>query len=214
MFVWFDFGGVLSPPLQVLFDTFRDRTGVSRERLWAAMTAADAELGLPPLASVELAVRTEAEWGARLRHHLAAADPGLDLSRARLEEFGAQWFAGIEPNHLMIATLRHLRDNGVPVGILTNNVLEWGPHWKRMVGCAGEVDALVDSCEIGARKPQPEIFAIAEKTSAGTGPFLLVDDVAENCAAARNAGWLAIHFRDNVQVCRELFRHTGVPGIV
>lgn len=97
MFVWFDFGGVLSPPLQVLFDTFRDRTGVSRERLWAAMTAADAELGLPPLASVELAVRTEAEWGARLRHHLAAADPGLDLSARGWRSSGPSGSPGSSP---------------------------------------------------------------------------------------------------------------------
>ena len=214
MFVWFDFGGVLSPPLQVLFDTFRDRTGIPREQLWAAMTAADAELGLPPLASVELAVRTEAEWGARLRHHLARADPGLDLSRARLEEFGGQWFDDVEPNHLMVATLRHLRENGVPAGILTNNVLEWAPHWKRMVGCADEVDALVDSCEVGVRKPQPEIFAIAEKMSMAAGPFVLIDDVAQNCAAALDSGWFAIHFRDNTQVRRELFQLTGVPGII
>jgi putative hydrolase of the HAD superfamily len=215
MFVWFDFGGVLSPPLQVLFDTYQQRTGISRAQLWAAMTAADAELGLPTLASVELAVRTEAEWGARLRHHLAAADPGIDLSRARLEEFGAQWFAGIEPNHVMVNTLRYLRDNGVGVGILSNNVVEWGPHWKRMIAATGKVDALVDSCEVGARKPQPEIFDIAEKMSGRAGErFLLIDDVEENCAAARNAGWTAIRFRDNLQVCRELVAHTGVPSIV
>ena len=215
MFVWFDFGGVLSPPLSILFDTYRERTGISHAQLWAAMTAADAELGLPALASVELATRTEAEWGARLRHHLAEANPGIDLSRARLEEFGAQWFDGIEPNHIMINTLRHLRDNGVGVGILTNNVVEWGPHWKRMIAAVGDVDALVDSCEVGARKPQPEMFAIAEKMSARTTErFLLIDDVEENCAAARNAGWAAIRFRDNLQVCRELFGHTGVPSII
>jgi putative hydrolase of the HAD superfamily len=215
MFVWFDFGGVLSPPLQVLFDTFETRTGISRAQLWAAMTAADAELGLPTLAGVELAVRTEAEWGARLRHHLTEADPGIDLSRARLEEFGAQWFDGIRPNRIMVNTLRHLRENGTGAGILTNNVVEWGPHWKRVIADVGEVDALVDSCEVGARKPQPEIFTIAEKMSMRSGEhFLLIDDVEENCAAARNAGWSAICFHDNIQVCRELFGHTGVPSII
>lgn len=215
MFVFFDFGGVLSPPLQVLFDVYEERTGISRTQLWGAMTAADAELGLPTLASVELGIRTEAEWGARLRHHLAEANPGIDLSRARLEEFSAQWFAGIEPNHVMINTLRYLRDYGVGVGILTNNVTEWGPHWKRMVAGTGEVDALVDSCEIGARKPQPEIFEIAEKVvNRADERFVLIDDVEENCAAARAAGWTAIRFADNIQVCRELFGITGVPSII
>lgn len=214
-FVWFDFGGVLSPPLQVLFDTYRDKTGIDRERMWGAMTAVSRDMGMPPLAPVELAMLTEREWGARMRQWLSVTYPDLDLSKARLEEFGEQWFSGIEANPVMVDTARYLREQGFGVGILTNNVPEWEEHWHRITACVGAVDAIVDSCKVGVRKPQPEIFRIAEKESGvPSGASILIDDVAENCAAAGECGWQTVHFRDDAQACRELSELTGLPDIV
>jgi putative hydrolase of the HAD superfamily len=213
-FVWFDFGGVLSPPLRVLFDTYRDKTGVDHERLWGAMTAVSLDMGMPPLAPVELALLTEREWGARMRRWLSVTYPELDLSSARLEEFGEQWFAGIEVNPVMAQAAQLLREQGFGIGILTNNVLEWEPHWRRITDRAGSFDAIVDSCKVGVRKPQREIFRIAEKESGvSAASSVLIDDVAENCAAAEEAGWRTVHFQNDAQACRELSVLTEVPAI-
>lgn len=214
-FVWFDFGGVLSPPIPDLFQLYHEKTGISPARLQAAMRAVANELGMPMLAPVELGALTEREWGARLRKHLAETYPDLELRRARLEEFGEQWFHGVSPNPVMVNTLRHFRENGFGVGILTNNVVEWEPYWTRITADVGDVAAVIDSCKVGARKPQPEIFRVAEKVAElPSGVSVLVDDVAENCAAANAFGWRSVHFRDNGQACRDLYSLTGLAPII
>jgi putative hydrolase of the HAD superfamily len=212
-FIWFDFGGVLSPPIPDLFALYEKKTGIAPERLQAAMSAVARELGVPMLAPIELAMLTEREWGGRLRDHLTGA--GIESDRARLEEFGRQWFDDVRANELMVHTLRHFRENGFGVGVLSNNVPEWEPYWLPIIAGVGDSTLIVDSCKVGARKPQPEIFAIAEKMAGlASGASILIDDVSENCAAAEAFGWQSIHFRDNVQTCRELHALTGLAPII
>lgn len=206
--VFFDFGGVLSPPLPALFDLYEIKTGVPVAALQAAMAAVGRDLGAHPLAHIELAQLTEAEWGSRLRGHLTAA--GHDASRARLEAFGEQWFADVEPNPSMAAAVRAMRGHGVAVGVLSNNVVEWEPFWHRIIEPLGPFEVVVDSCRVGARKPDVEIFRIAEDAiGVPASDCILVDDLAENCAAARACGWAAVHYRADRQVHRELAALTG-----
>ncbi|UOT03061.1 HAD family phosphatase [Rhodococcus opacus] len=213
--VWFDFGGVLSPPLADLFTAYETKTGIAPAALQSAMRAVGDDLGAPPLAPIELAQITEREWGGRLREHLAAADPGLDLTRARLETFGEQWFDGITVNTAMAAALRGLKAHGLRVGVLSNNVVEWERFWRPIIEPAGPLDALVDSCLVGARKPDPQIFAIAEKTAGvDAGQCILIDDLEQNVLAARKSGWRAVHFRTDAQASSELSRLTGVAAVL
>ncbi|MFD8593097.1 HAD family hydrolase [Streptomyces sp. NPDC059637] len=213
--IWFDFGGVLSPPLRDLYLAYEAKTGIAPEQLQDAMREVARGMGLPTLAPVELGLLTEAEWGRRLRSALARLHPGTDLSRARLETFGEQWFDGVTANPVMVGTLRHARENGFRVGVLSNNVPEWEPYWRAIIAPAGELDCLIDSCRVGARKPDEEIFRRAEK-EAGVAPgdCVLVDDLAENCEAARRRGWRAVHFRDNGRAVAELRAVAAVPSIL
>ncbi|MFI1726710.1 HAD family hydrolase [Streptomyces sp. NPDC020489] len=213
--IWFDFGGVLSPPLDDLYDDYHRKTGITPDQLKTAMRDVAAEMNMPTLAPVELAVITEAEWGRRLAQALTRRHPGIDLSRARLETFGEQWFDGVVANPLMVCALRYARDNGFRVGILSNNVVEWEPYWRPIIEPAGELDCLIDSCKVGVRKPDPRIFDLAAKTAeAEPGDCVLIDDLAENCEAARSRGWQTVHFRDNAQALDELRRVTGLPSII
>lgn len=213
--IWFDFGGVLSPPLDDLFDAYHVRTGITPRQLKTAIGAVAAELGVEPLAPIELALLTEAEWGRAMVRALRKADPGIDLSRARFERFGEQWFEGVRANPVMTATVRHAKENGYRVGILSNNVVEWEPYWRAIVAPAGEVDCVVDSCRAGVRKPDPEIFRLAERQAGvAAEECVLVDDLPENCAAARRRGWRAVHFRNSAQAVRELASLTGLPALV
>lgn len=205
-FVWFDFGGVLSPPIEDLFEAYHGKSGIPTEDLKCAMAAVARELGVPTLAPVELGMLTEPAWGRRLRIHLTEHHPETTLERARLENFGEQWFAQTQPNQPMISLVRELADRGIPVGVLSNNVTEWKPYWRPLIEEIEDyVVAVLDSSEIGARKPDPEIFQLAEKTSA-TPPAssVLVDDLPENCSAARARGWRSVHFRANTQARKEL----------
>ncbi|MFE9765163.1 HAD family hydrolase [Streptomyces sp. NPDC005808] len=209
--VWFDFGGVLSPPLEELFRSFEKKTGIGPEQMYAAMSDIGRELGVSALAPIESGEMTEKEWAALLSGALLRRWPALDQSRADWQEFGRQWFEGVTVTEPVAEAARQLRNEGFGVSVLSNNVREWAPYWKRIIEPAGPFDHIVDSCDLGVRKPQPEIFALAERAAAVTPEeCVLVDDLAENCRAAERAGWTAVHFRDSQQALRELSAITGV----
>ncbi|SDL14596.1 HAD family hydrolase [Streptomyces indicus] len=207
--VWFDFGGVLSPPLAELYDNYWQSTGVAPEQLRQALDDVGADLGTNALAPIELGTMRQHEWGGRLRSALVRRFPNLDLTRARLEDFGEQWFNGVEVNPRMAAAVQRIRAAGHPVGILTNNVAEWEPHWRRIIAAAGEVDFVIDSCRVGVRKPDPAIFQLATELSPTTH-HTLIDDLTENCSAAIAAGWTAVRFQNNAQTLSELDSVLGI----
>lgn len=203
--IWFDFGGVLSPSVPDLFTSYYLKTGIPPAFLQRAMKEVADDMNMDMLAPVEKAIITEREWGAGIRLKLSLSAPELDLSQARLEQFGEQWFDGILPNQLMIDLFRKVKATGLKVGILTNNVVEWENHWKRVAGISEEADVIVDSCKVGCRKPETEIFSIAAER-AGVRPEenLLIDDVPENCMAARQCGWESVLFKDNSSTVTEV----------
>jgi putative hydrolase of the HAD superfamily len=203
--IWFDFGGVLSPPIQTLYDIYESRTGLARDHIESAMAEVARPLGVHPLAPIELALMTQRDWGSRMREALTRLYPSLDTSRCEFETHGDQWFADIPPNTEMINLFREVKQRGHKVGILTNNVVEWEGPWRAMVGLDGVADAIVDSCKVGARKPERRIFDIAAKLACSTlTENILIDDVPENCAAAQQLGWNAILFETNEQTRRDL----------
>ena len=202
--VYLDFGGVLSPSIDDLFVEYERKTGIAPPDLKAAMAGVADRLGVDVLAPVELGLLTENEWVKRMHVWLTAR--GVDVSRSHLE-FGRQWFAGHEVNATVRDLALQLRRFGYRVGILTNNVREWEPYWRTMVGLDNEVDAIVDSYAVGLRKPDPEIFDLAAKQIGVPGPeVILVDDLRVNCDAAEDAGWGAVHFVDNRSALADLAR--------
>lgn len=210
-FVWFDFGGVLSPPIPALFEQYRAKTGIPPATLQRAMQVVADDLGVPMLAPVENAMISEREWGARIRNALTSSDPGLDLSKAELENFGKQWFDGVTPNLRMIEAVNSLRRTGLPVGILTNNVIEWEPYWRRMLDLDETVNLVVDSCKERCRKPEPRFFKIAcERSGVQAKNSLLIDDVIENIEAAQALGWNTILFTTDHDVLEGITHQTGV----
>ncbi|VXC79400.1 Haloacid dehalogenase [Burkholderia sp. 8Y] len=209
--IWFDFGGVLSPPIPWLFDNYARKTGLRPKAMQGAMCTVAKDLGVPMLEPIECAMLTEREWGARLRIALQEADPHCDTSAAQLETFGKQWFADVAPNQSMVAAVRALKRAGKSVGILTNNVVEWEPHWRAMVGLDDVVDIVVDSSKVRCRKPDARIFQIAcERAGVHASKSLLIDDLPENVEAARDLGWNAILFTHNEDALDRLQRWTGV----
>lgn len=203
--IWFDFGGVLSPPINKLFDIYHSRTGIPSNVLKDIMNKVASDMGLEMLSPIENALITETEWGSLLRAKLNSDYPYVDSSLARLESFGEQWFSDISPNTLMINEFLRLKELGYSVGILTNNVIEWEPHWKAMLNLGNAPDFIVDSCKERRRKPEPEFFYLAEKRS-GFLPAesLLVDDLKVNCDAAQQRGWGAVHFKDTKSALNQL----------
>lgn len=204
--IWFDFGGVLSPPLSVLFDRYHERTGIEPQLLKWAMAEVARDMDLEPLAPVELGLISETEWVRQMHEVIRSTHPEIDLSRSEAA-FGRQWFEGHLANAGLRQALVNLSGDGFRVGLLTNNVPEWEPHWRRMLDLDGVVDDVVDSCRVGLRKPDPEIFALAaRRNEVAASSCLLIDDLVENCEAAIAAGWAAIQHVDNASTL-ELLKH-------
>tara|TARA_Y100001970_G_scaffold279427_1_gene386767 strand:- start:33109 stop:33750 length:642 start_codon:yes stop_codon:yes gene_type:complete len=96
-------------------------------------------------------------------------------------------FAGGEPLATMIELADEVRDRGLKTGILTNNVREWGA-WRDKIPIDG-FDAVVDSCEVGIRKPDPDIYLlICKKLSLPPSACLFLDDHPANVEAAVSVG--------------------------
>ena len=73
-------------------------------------------------------------------------------------------------------------------------------------------DVIVDSSEVGARKPEPEIYRTAT-AAFGVAPAEIVylDDFIQNVEGARREGWEVIHVRSEVQALDELNALVGMP---
>lgn len=66
-------------------------------------------------------------------------------------------------------------------------------------------DKLILSYQVGAVKPEPEIYKAVEMyTELPAEEHIFIDDVAEYADGARNAGWDAIHFTNYEQLVKEL----------
>ncbi|HEX5532424.1 MAG TPA: HAD family phosphatase [Actinomycetales bacterium] len=199
--VWSDFGGVLTPPIEQTFVEFCTRLGLDMGPLLEGMIAVADDLGVPMMAPLDLALLTEVEWGRRISDHVERTH-GI---RHDLGRFSDEWFKDRPTNGVMVDYLRELRGRGYRIGMLTNNVREWEPHWRGMLPVEEIFDAVVNSCDVGVRKPDPAIFELAEHRF-GLAPHecLLIDDLEENTAGARARGWQAVTYVDDDRTRSEL----------
>ena len=78
-----------------------------------------------------------------------------------------------------------IRASGLATGIITNNVVEFRDHWRGMLPVEELFDFVVDSSEVGMRKPNPAIFEKALEIG-GFSPeqVIFLDDYEGNVIAA------------------------------
>lgn len=196
-----DFGGVLTTPLAAAFQQFSDRSGVSLEELGIAMGAVGAARGENPLFELETGHLTEVEFMAMLSGELSRAR-GHEVS---LAGFGEALFAGLEPNQPFVAFMRRLRERGLPMAICTNNVREWSGRWQAMIPVGELFDVVIDSSELGVRKPDPRIYE-ATVAALGVAPesAVFIDDLQINCEAAAALGMRAVWFQETEQAIADV----------
>ena len=175
----------------VLFDL----TGVLTTSPWPHLTAAAG-------GNVELLVGAYHEDGDHPWHRLERGEIGF-----------AEWFqevsalaadAGVELDLSPMAALREemvvfpqvlarifqLRADGYKTALVTNNVREGSKMWRSMMPVDELFDVVVDSSEVGVRKPNPAIFELALRALGVDDPATAVflDDLDSNVDAARAFG--------------------------
>ena len=197
-----DFGGVVTLPLNEAFQRAHEEIGIPLEALGKAMALAAERSPEPPLWTLERGQMSEPDFIALIAEGLSEV-LGRPVS---LDGYGARLMASLEPNEPLLDHYRALRERGVRLAILTNNVREWHDAWRAKIPVVDELfELIVDSGFEGTRKPEPEIYALTlARLGLAAQDCAFVDDVEVNVTAAREAGMHGIHFRDTAQVIAEL----------
>ena len=195
-----DFGGVLTSPLIESFLAYQEESGVRFEDLGRAMMRIAERSGEHPLFELEKGRITEADFLSSIESELKGP--------VKLGSLRDTYFAHLRPNGPMIGYMRELRDRGLRMALLTNNVREWEPHWRSKLP---DIDAIfevvVDSAFVGMRKQERGIYELTlEQLGDGVHAeeCVFVDDTDVNCDAAAELGMHAVRFRDSDQAIAEL----------
>jgi putative hydrolase of the HAD superfamily len=196
-----DFGGVLTSPLEAAFLAAQGDAEIAPEAYGRAMSAAKATGGEPPLFALERGEITEGEFLAQVERGLAEV-LGHPVS---LDGFGTRLMNALEPNQPLFDHYRGLRDRGVRLALLTNNVREWEPLWRTKLPIDEVFETVVDSGFVGMRKPERGIYELTlERLGLPAQACVFVDDLEVNVDAARELGMETVHFRDTEQAIAEL----------
>jgi putative hydrolase of the HAD superfamily len=196
-----DFGGVLTTPLVRAFLAYQEHSGISLTDLGQAMArVAEESGGAHPLYELERGHLSEREFLGRIERALGGG--------ARLDGFSEKYFEHLDRNEPMIECMRSLRDRGLRMAMLTNNVREWEPLWRAKLPEIDEIfEVVVDSAFVGMRKPEAEIYELTVERiggGIGAGDCLFVDDTDVNCQTAESLGMTAVHYVDANQAIAEI----------
>ena len=184
-FVYFDLGNVL-----VAFDP-----AIACARLAELLEVSPAEVDQAVYASglqrrFERGEVSGAAFAEMLRGQFGCCES--DVATAELLCAASEMFTPIDVMH---ETIRRVRRVGCRVGILSNTC---EAHWDWITRQGYPLlrepfHERILSYEVGAMKPDPEIYEAAER-AAGVAPeeILFLDDRPENVAAARQRGWRAV----------------------
>jgi epoxide hydrolase-like predicted phosphatase len=183
--VIFDYGGVISVPVFHDLGPVDDELGVERGSLHRLLFG---EPGAP-----------QADF-----HRLEVGEITLDefiegLERRAPEVLGRP----LEPEHFarftaerplqvqwpIVHRIHRLREDGVALALLTNNAKEFSQSWRASVPVTELFDVIIDSSEVGMRKPDPRIYQLTcEQLGVEPEAAVFLDDNLENVEAASALG--------------------------
>ncbi len=93
-------------------------------------------------------------------------------------------------NELVVEVLSELRQHGIRTSIITNNAAEFRSQWWDALPFEELFDDIVDSHEVGVRKPSPAIYELAMRRVGLDDPSrgVFLDDAMRNVEGARTVG--------------------------
>jgi putative hydrolase of the HAD superfamily len=198
--VLFDFGGVFADSPFHAVQVFGEERGISTEVVTSIVFGSyenDSDHPWHQLERGEISLQM-------------AREQILSLSRSRdLNVDIYELFAKVGANNAdaaqrlpLVDRVRQLKQDGYITGIITNNVAEFGDGWRSLIPVSELFDFVVDSSDVGIRKPDPRIFQIAVDRLDGIAAdrAVFLDDYQANVDAARDFGLHAITVGTDVQL--------------
>jgi epoxide hydrolase-like predicted phosphatase len=203
-----------------------DYGGVFTPSPFTAVERLGAELGAAPGQLIEIVFGpydrdTDHPWHRLERGELTFAAARAEILslgdehglRVDLHDFlRAMGSLGRGVRQEVVEHVRALKRDGFRTAVVTNNVAEFGDHWRRTLPIDEIFDAVIDSCEVRCRKPAAEIFRLALARLAVGAPdrAVFLDDFHGNVAAARRFGMHGILVGDDpAEAFAELDRLLG-----
>jgi putative hydrolase of the HAD superfamily len=205
--VVFDLGGVLTESPIRSFTAYEREAGLP-EGLIVALNSTDPHTNA--WARFERNELDVAGFSAAFEAEAAAAGHRVEAARVLAALRG-----DLRPS--MVAAVRRLREAGLPLGLLSNNVAPMersGPIGELL----GLFDAVVESSVEGVRKPEPEIYrraldrlsdAVGRRIEATDCAYL--DDLGINLKPARALGFSTIKVVEPGPALAELSELVGFP---
>jgi len=211
--IW-DYGGVISSPLFRGIGRFEADMGyppgsvlelIFGEGAYIGLEGRDEAGGDPCDGAAEAASAVTHDW-----HRLEVGEIGFEEYMAGVVERAPtvlgreidldayQRFTRDMPLGIhwpVVHRIRRLRTDGLKVALLTNNVKEFGSAWRATFPVDELFEVVVDSSEVGMRKPDPRIYLLTcERLDVPPSASVFVDDNRANVEAARAVGISAVHF--------------------
>jgi putative hydrolase of the HAD superfamily len=196
----FDLGGVFLAGGVEAVASFGERHGLAPEAWTAIRGDLFEDEGI--WSEVERGRRPFDEFVARLRELAAAHGGSVSLEAAR-DFMGTTWGQSRVREEIVAAAARlHAR---MPTALLTNNIPEWREGWRRSLEVDALFDVVVDSSEVGVRKPEPAIYEITRsRLDLPHAALFFVDDLGRNLKPARALGWQTLRYDDTARVLEVL----------
>jgi putative hydrolase of the HAD superfamily len=190
----------------VLFDF----GGVFTQSPFVAVNEAAAELGLDPDEALDVIFGSYGEdtdhpWHRvergelslmdyRTETQVVLAERGIDLDPFEvLKRLGSGGSDGGTIRVEMVELVRRVKASDRQTGIITNNALELRDLWRPLLPIDEIFDTVVDSCEVGVRKPDPRIFEMAlDRLDVAPEQAAFLDDYEGNVKAAQALGMTGV----------------------
>lgn len=140
------------------------------------------------------------DWVTDTMARAEADGIGLDLS------FMVKMLGDLEVYDVMVECARGLRADGYRTSLLTNNIAEGRDSWRPLLPLDELFDDVIDSSEVGLRKPNPKIYRLALDRLGSIDPAraVMLDDHPGNVAGAERAGMTGILVDDPAIAVDEL----------
>jgi epoxide hydrolase-like predicted phosphatase len=198
--VVFDFGGVLITPITTLIAevaTWHDVSMVAM--LDVLMGPREMSTSDHPWHRAERGELAIAEMQREVAPFAKAA--GLTL---RGDEYQRLLCGEFTVHAEIVDRILRLREEGYRLGLLTNSFVEFREHIESHIDFT-LFDAVVDSSEVGHRKPEAAIYELTTRMlGVPASEILYLDDFAANLEGATQAGWRTIHVVDVESALKEL----------
>ena len=191
--ILWDFGGVFTGSPFYSIDNYSDHLGIKPQELIELVLGYGIDDGDHHWHRLERGEITMAE----------AVEKIIDLSKIKgikgfeIRDFFKSMGGKTDRTEEMFEAVHRYKGLGVSQYILSNNIREFSSSWKSMLP-ENLFDGIIDSSEVGIRKPDPNIFTlalqIAEKSAEKT---IFLDDYIQHVNVANQLGIHSIHVGPN-----------------